>query len=78
MLISRVFINHELGGKDKSVWFPSPDRSGDIINPFHATGLSIPPENIRKPGFLMFSGGLERVSGMKWIKTIEVQLQTCL
>ena len=31
------------------------------INPFHATALSIPPENIIKhTGFLMFLRGIER------------------
>ena len=30
------------------------------IKPFNITDLSLPNENGKKPGFLMFSGGIER------------------
>ena len=40
-----------------------------MFNLFHATGLSIPPENIRKPEVaLCFQGGKKETSGMKWVK----------
>ena len=39
------------------------------INPFLATDLLIPPENIRKPEvFWCFQGVSKEISGMKWVK----------
>ena len=39
------------------------------LNPFHATGLSIPPENIRKPKvYWCFQEVLKETNGMKWVK----------
>ena len=32
--------------------------------------LSVPPENIRKPFVLMFSGGIKETSGMKWLNDV--------
>ena len=39
-----------------------------MLNSFHFTGLfQHPPENIKKTGFLMSSGGTKRERGMKWV-----------
>ena len=37
------------------------------INLYHANGLSVPPENIRKPEVFCFQGVQRQPSGMKWI-----------
>ena len=38
-------------------------------NSFHATALSAPPENIRKPLVFCYVQGVERdTSGLKWVK----------
>ena len=39
-----------------------------FTNPYHDTGLFLPPENIRKPEiFWCFHGVLKVISGMKWV-----------
>ena len=44
------------------------------INLFHATDLLITPENIKARGFLMFSGGIKEISGIKWVDWLEAKL----
>ena len=39
------------------------------FNSFYATGLFLPPENIRKPMiFLCFQGVLKETGDIKWVK----------
>ena len=40
--------------------------------------LSVPPENIRKPLVLMFSGGIKETSGMKWLNDVMTNLRTVI
>ena len=41
------------------------------LKPFHATGLFIYPLKQQKiKGFLMFSGGIKKDRGMKWVNAI--------
>ena len=42
-------------------------------NHFLSLSLSKPPENIRKPGFLMFSGGIKRDQWHEIFKEPEIQ-----
>ena len=42
-----------------------------VVNQFHATGLSTPPENIRKPEvFSCFQGVSKETSAMKWVNEL--------
>ena len=50
-------------------------------NPFHATDLFLyPRKTSESTRFIIFSGGIERVRGMKWINVYlqQIQIQSIL
>ena len=48
----------------------------ETVNPFHATDLLIPPENIGKlEVFWYFQGVSKEISGMKWFKEWAIQFK---